>query len=178
MYFCKSKGGCSDLWRDMFISFIIPTITNAADRYQHTYEDGLPMQPFLHSDGEVCVMNEAFTPAVMRAFDDGYINYLKGGPSHTSMTQDLDCYYMFSSLKAGVKDVHIKDINVRNGMLRTDMTRAIRDFEAEYGIDLQSLKEKIIYGHEVITYSAQKHWTAHKMKESSKIVGIHTEEQL
>ena len=144
---------------------------------QSHLEDESPMQPFLHSDGEACVMNEAFSEEVMSAFEDASINYLKGGPSHTSMTQDLDCYHMFSSLKAGVKHVHKYGTHVRNGMLREGMLQAMSEFEREYSIDISPLRNKIIYGHEVITYSAQKHWTAHKMKESSKVVGIHTELQ-
>ena len=110
------------------------------------------------------------------AFKDGNINYLKGGPAHTSKAQDFDCGRLYYSLKAGVKHVNKEEINVRNLMLRRNMDAAIKEFQDIYDIDLHQLKEKIIYGHKVVVFSASKHWTGHKMKESSKIVGIHSDD--
>ena len=59
------------------------------------------MEPFLHTDGEAIIMDEAFVPAVKQAFDDAKTNYLKGGPAHTSKTQDWDCGSLFRSLQLG-----------------------------------------------------------------------------
>ena len=72
------------------------------------------MEPFLHSDGESIIIHEAFDREVMEMFHTNLINYLKGGPSHTSKTQDLDCGYLFSSLKAGLETIAKKNIIEHN----------------------------------------------------------------
>jgi hypothetical protein len=144
---------------------------------QSHLEDESPMQPFLHSDGEACVMNEAFSEEVMSAFEDASINYLKGGPSHTSMTQDLDCYHMFSSLKAGVKHVHKYGTHVRNGMLREGMLQAMSEFEREYSIDISPLRNKIIYGHEVIKSKSECENKAIFMIARSHLFHIHVDKK-
>jgi hypothetical protein len=74
--------------------------------FNHLYEeDNSPMQPFLHTDGETIIMNELFNEQVMGALLDNSINYLKGGPSHTSKTQDLDCGSLFCAMKAGLNSI-------------------------------------------------------------------------
>ena len=35
VYFCKTRGGCSALWQDVFLTFVIPTIKSSADHYKH-----------------------------------------------------------------------------------------------------------------------------------------------
>ena len=34
-YFFKTRGGCSALWQDVFLTFVIPTIKSSADHYKH-----------------------------------------------------------------------------------------------------------------------------------------------
>lgn len=177
IYFCHSKCGCAKLWQDIFMTFIIPTIASAAEYYQHKYDDGYPMEPLVHSDGEMAILKEAFNSEVMSMFLANRINYLKGGPSHTSKTQDLDCGSLFSSLKAGIKSIAKQNTNVKKATLRKNIEAAISQFQNKYNIELGLQKEKIIYSHEVIVYAAQKHWNPHKMRESSVVVGLHREGQ-
>ena len=169
LYLCKSKAGCAALWRDMFLEFIIPTIDSSAMHHQHKYEDGSPMEPFLHSDGETVIMKEAFDQSVMEKFWDSLINYLKGGPSHTSKTQDLDCGFLFSSLKAGLKAIANKNEIVLNTTLRRNMGEALDSFHQAFPDVAMSplMREKIIYGAICIVKVTQKHWTASKMIDSS-----------
>jgi hypothetical protein len=60
MYFCKSKNGCASMWNDVFQTFIVPTSATSSAFHNHHYSNGSQMEPFLHTDGESIIMNEAF----------------------------------------------------------------------------------------------------------------------
>ena len=122
-------------------------------------------------------MNEAFVPVVMQAFDDAKTNYLKGGPSHTSKTQDWDCGPLFRSLKIGIAMIVKHNISVAKATLRTNLIAACVQFSAETNINLGTLQEKIIHAHLMVVHATQKYWTADGMRTSSQIVGLHREEQ-
>lgn len=181
LYLCKSRAGNAALWRDIFLTFIIPTIASAAEHFkdQAVHADGSPMEPFLHSDGESIIMREAFSEDVMAALDGANINYLKGGPSHTSKTQDLDCGHLFDSLKAGLHAIENDPTAVvTDAAIRKSLEEAFKLFHTQFHLDLGSeMKKKIIYGLECVVYSTQRHWTAHKMKQSSVVVGLHVENE-
>ena len=103
-------------------------------------------------------MNEAFVPVVMQAFDDAKTNYLKGGPSHTSKTQDWDCGPLFRSLKLGIAMIVKHDISVAKATLRTNLIAACVQFTAETNINLGTLQEKIIHAHLMVVHATQKYW--------------------
>ena len=90
----------------------------------------------------------------------------------------MDCGRLFDSLKAGVKSINKLGSNVRNSTLRQNMEKALDEFSREFNIDLRLMKEKIIYGHEVAIAACQKHWTSHKMRESSAVAGNHTDKEI
>ena len=76
LYFCKSRGGCAAMWRDIFLDWLIPTIHASDEYYQDKHEDGTPMCPFLHTDGEANIMNEVFDDEVMAAFNEARVIHI------------------------------------------------------------------------------------------------------
>ena len=63
-------------------------------------DDGLPMRQLLRTDGEACILNEAFDVEVLAAFKDALIDYLKLGPSsvcikRSSGTTRFKRWYIF-----------------------------------------------------------------------------------
>lgn len=71
-------------------------------------------------------MKEVFNEEVMHGFVTNSISYLKGGPSHTSKTQDLDCGRLFSSLKASIKTIQTDNKKLVNDTLKRSMSIAMR----------------------------------------------------
>ena len=175
LYFCKSKGGNAAMWRHIFLTYVIPTIKRTAEHHQTKHLDGSDMEPFLHTDGEANIMNEAFDPVVMAAFKAASINFQKGGPSHTSKTQELDCGHTFDALKAGVVGVANNCTNVKCDVLRRSMLGVLTKFRHDFSnVPITAeFWEKIVYTLEVVVFSTQKHWNANKMRESAKVTGIH-----
>ena len=123
-------------------------------------------------------MNEAFVPVVMQAFDDAKTNYLKGGPSHTSKTQDWDCGPLFRSLKLGIAMIVKHDISVAKATLRTNLIAACVQFTAETNINLGTLQEKIIHAHLMVVHATQKYWTADGMRTTCSVKNKRREKAL
>ena len=175
LYFSKDRGGTPEMWSDIYLSFVIPTIKASADFHKTCYADGSRMESFFHQDGEAAVMNSAFTPEVMEAFHAANIHGQKGGPSHTSQTQELDCGHAFDSLKAGVKSVAKEGTDVANDILRRNLKETFRQFHAQHpGVNISALQQrKIEHGLEVVIWATQKHWNPVKMREAARLTGLH-----
>jgi hypothetical protein len=176
VYFAHSKGGCASMWRDIFLTFIVPEIKASGDYHKHEDVNGNPMRQFLHTDGEASIMNEAFSEEVMDAFEDALVDMAKGAPMGTSKIQDLDVGHLFDSIKAGAKTVVKYNVDVSNDTLQRNVEALLFvPFKAAYkDVPISTcFKAKIHHGLKVVTYVTQKHWCSNKMKESCITTGFH-----
>ena len=105
IYFCLTKGGNAAMWKHWFLNVSIPYIAALDEHYQCKHQDGSRMRPFLRTDGEACILNQAFDDEVMAALDSASIDYLKLVPGMTPVQQNLDLGTMFRDAKSTVKSV-------------------------------------------------------------------------
>ena len=80
---CKTRGGNALMWRHYFTYVLILEIKLVSTMHKMKTDEGLPMRQLLSTNGEACILNEAFDPEVLVAFKDALIDYLKLGPSST-----------------------------------------------------------------------------------------------
>ena len=58
--FCKTRGGCSKLWRWFFVEFVLVFVKKLRKTYDFKNADGTPMRTFVYLDGEACILKEIF----------------------------------------------------------------------------------------------------------------------
>ena len=165
LYFCKTKGGTASMWRHWFTNVCIPTIKNAADVLDIKDEQGIRYRSFLSTDGEACILNEAFDETVLHGFKDASIDYLKLGPSSTSSWQPWDVCDLFRGTKSGMAKVVREGTEVEDDLLRRSLTNYFTDFHLHYPDVSMShnFKKKIIYSTMLIVYTLKKYLRPHQM---------------
>jgi hypothetical protein len=174
IYFCSTKGGNAAMWHHWFKEVCIPCIKKASDLFDLKDPDGVRYRNFLSTDGEACILNEAFDPEVIALFQEASIDYLKLGPSATKIQQPADASDGFRDAKKGIKQVTKKGVAIESLLLRTNMTECFTRLGVAFP-DLQmtaAFKEKIKYSLEVITFTLrQSYISGHKLSEGFRRVG-------
>jgi hypothetical protein len=134
------------------------------------------MRPFLHTDGEANIMTEAFNSVVLQQFSDALIDYMKGGPSATSLLQEFDIDRFFDSLKACCESIAKHGISVANDTLKRNLEDLLFvPFKVAFpeAAISSDFKAKIIHGLLVTAYATKKHWNPNKMMRSCLTTGLH-----
>jgi hypothetical protein len=134
------------------------------------------MRSYLHTDGEANIMNEAFDPDVLHEFADALIDYMKGGPSATSLLQEFDIDHFFDSLKACCVSIAKRCTDVANDTLQKNLEeRLFIPFRLAFpeAVISTDFKAKIIHGLLVTAYATKKHWNSNKMMRSCLTTGLH-----
>lgn len=165
LYFCKTKGGTASMWRHWFTNVCIPTIKNAAEISNLLDENGDRFRNFLSTDGEACILNEAFDETVLERFKDASIDYLKLGPSSTSSWQPWDVCDLFRGIKSGMSKVVKEGVDIEDDVLRRSLMSYFIAFNTQYPqVSMtQSFKQKIIYSTLLIVYTLKKYLRPHQM---------------
>lgn len=167
IYFCSTKGGTAEMWKHWFSSVCIPTIKNSAEIHDLRDEAGNSYRPFLCTDGEACILNQAFDDEVMDMFTGASIDYLKLGPSATKTQQPLDASDVFRGTKSGISNIVRKGVNIENGLLRKNVGIFLNEFSREFdNVPLTSkFKAKIMYSVMLIVYTLKKHLLPYQMQQ-------------
>lgn len=166
LYICNSKAGNDGLWKHWFINVVVQTLRLGAEAHNHLDCNGKPMRPFLNTDGEAIIMNQAFDDEVIKEFADAEIDYMKGAPSGTSQHQPADVSSNFRDVKTGMRTVIKEKVNTYNKTLHDNLQTYFREFGQEYPTITvsQSFKTKAIVGLEKLSYVLKgKYFTADKM---------------
>ena len=165
IYICKTKGGTATLWRHWFTMICIPTISKAARLYDLRDDQDQPYRSFLSSDGEACIINEAFTEEVLDMFRANSIDYLKLGPGSTSSWQPWDVSDLFRGSKSAMKKVVSSGAIIEDDLLRRSLMQYLAAFHLEFAdVSITArFKEKIIYSTMLIVYTLKKHLLPHHM---------------
>ena len=153
------------MWRHWFTNICIPTIKSASDINDSRDEYGSRHRSFLSTDGEACILNEAFDETVIENFKEAKIDYLKLGPSSTSSWQPWDVCDLFRGVKSGLSKVVKEGIDVEDGLLRRSLMSYLVAFSSEYPhVSMtQNFKTKIIYSTMLIVYTLKKYLRPHQM---------------
>eukprot|EP01038_Epipyxis_sp_PR26KG_P014706 gene14706-19764_t len=174
IYFCKTKGGNAAMWKHWFKHVCIPTIQSASDLFALRDPNGDKYRNFLSTDGEACILNEAFDPEILQLFKDACIDYMKLGPSATKIEQPADAADIFKDGKKGVAKTSEKGLKIYNNLLRLNMNAFMGRFALAFPtvVLTAAFKEKINYSLEVITHTLrQSYVTGYKLVEGFRRVG-------
>ena len=151
------------MWRHWFTNICIPTIRNASDIYDMRDENGNRYRNLLSTDGEACILNEAFDKIVLENFKEASIDYLKLGPSSTSSWQPWDVCDLFRGMKSGMSKVVKEGTDIEDDLLRRSLMSYFNAFNTQYPhVSMtQCFKNKIIYSSQLIVYTLKKYLFAH-----------------
>jgi hypothetical protein len=109
------------------------------------------------TDGEAIVLHEAFDTEILAGFRSAMTDYLKNGPSSTSIHQACDVSPAFRDFKKGLKTVASRGMSTKNLTLEMHLKQAFTEFSFAFPlIDLSNkLKDKIVCACEKIVYVMQ-----------------------
>lgn len=179
IYICKTRCGCASLWKHFFLNRCIPFLKQTAARYGLKNMNGSNMRPFLTTDGEACILEEAFDPEVKAAFREAEIDYLKLGPSATKVNQPLDGNG-FRDTKAVLKMLVKDPKDIEDTYLRKMLVEFISRFKLAYqSINITTeFQEKFIYSVLLVKCSLSRAITPSKMKAMFVECGHHREGEI
>jgi hypothetical protein len=103
----------------------------------------------LTTDGEAIILNQAFEESVILAFVNALIDYLKLGPSTTSIHQANDVASTFKDMKKGIVTITKSPTKlISNPTLHMKLSLSFEDLKKDFVmVDISSAyKEKIIQG--------------------------------
>lgn len=133
------------------------------------------MRPLLTTDGEANILNEVFDDSVKTAFASSLIDYIKLGPSHTSMGQSWDVATIFRDWKTSLRHMIKNKTPIENLTLDANMDKAIAQFRIEYPtVELTpAFQKKILYATSYLVASMKKSVTGPKIADAFVAVGQH-----
>ena len=156
------------MWRHYFTRVLIPEVKLVSTMHNMRTVEGLPMRQLLRTDGEACILNEAFDPEVLAAFKDALIDYLKLGPSSTREQQEWDKWILFRDTKGGIKDVLRNGTLTEDAEIRRSLTQYFIEFANEFpNIKLTSkFKEKATSAIMLVIFAIRAQMTSNKMQQA------------
>lgn len=165
VYFCLTRGGTASLWKHWFSHVCIPEIKKVSDAMDIKNEDGTRQRAFLKTDGEACILDQAFSAEIHNQLESCGIDYLKMSPGRTSEEQEWDVSYEFNGLKDGIKQIVKSGESVENGYLQSQLEQYILDFKDAFPtVSISALfKEKWCYSILLITLSMKKNLNGVKL---------------
>jgi hypothetical protein len=176
LYMCNTRAGNAELWQHWFIEAVIKYIVKARDFHQRRSEDGELLRVVFSTDGELVILQEAFNEKVLAAFKEASIDYIKNGPSITSKHQPADVSDNFRDLKAGLRTITKKRVDVHNATLRRNLGHYFDGFKQKHPTAALTAahQQKIVFGIEKIVHVLRsKSVTVEKMVEGFIRCGQH-----
>jgi transposase len=175
LYFCQKRTGNAALWQDWFKEVVIPTLRFCREHNKLVGSDGEPLRMFLNTDGEAAILTEAFDRSILDAFQGLKVDYLKNGPSVTSVLQPCDVSPVFRDVRTGLDQVRKKGAITRNDVLAESIRGAIRGLMSEFSeVRMGDRSTKIVKACEDFVYVLHgKYYNCQKLCEGFEKCGQH-----
>ena len=178
--FCKTRGGCSKLWRWFFVEFVLVFVKKLRKTYDFKNADGTPMRTFVYLDGEACILKEIFDPKVLELVEECGVDAGKGIESGSGYSQSSDVASTFRNCKTGLKTICRRSINIHCDVIFDSATKAFKSLQEKYHIVLSAkFRAKVIDGMMRISYCVSNYMTPRSISKGFHDAGQYlTEEEI
>jgi len=168
VYACATRGGTKEMWKHMFLHCVVPEVRKTSLAYECKDSEGHPQRAVYSSDGEACILEEAFDDEVQQAFKDNCIDYIKKGPSLTSKQQEWDVSDNFKDTKAVLHTLVTQGNHEADTVLQRNIHDFLQELKAAYpGVVVITAAQdaKICFTFDVIVAALKKANMSYKLRE-------------
>ena len=132
IYFCKTRCGTKDMWKDYFTRIVFPTIEQSNECHKKTDYSGNLSRNFFSTDGEDIIISNAYDQDLASRFTNARIDYGRVGASTSGIHQAGDRQYTFKATKKEVKRIRHNNIDVSNHTLASNIHNAFSNLRSRY----------------------------------------------